>query len=119
MNFDRYRFRDRLRRLETIAATSATDDDADRRERQADLKMMVDDAEALTLYHDFLTAISRVECRHRPRGACWPCQRVDPTVQVAWTAYQMRMKILKHSQPDGGQAPSISSITHTPEGGST
>lgn len=109
--------RERLARVE--AKIPSDDGDANRRERQADLKLLVDDPEAMDRYHDFLVAVSLVQCRHRPRGACWPCQRVDPTVQVAWTAYQMRMKILKHSQPDGGQAPSISSITHTPEGGST
>lgn len=117
MNFDRYRFVHRLRRLEALKGLSAPDDDADRRERQADLKMMVDDAEALTLYHDFLMAVSHVRCRHRARGACWLCQRVDPAVQAAWTAYQMRMEMLKHGQPNGGQAPSISFPPHTSEGG--
>jgi len=94
--------RERLARVE--AKIPSDDGDANRRERQADLKMMVDDAEALTLYHDFLMAVSLVRCRHRARGACWLCQRMDPAVQVAWGAYETRIKTLKRSQPDGGQA---------------
>lgn len=114
------RLQQRLERLEAavLGRTRQVEADAARAERHRALQVLVADVEAMDRYHHFLTAISRVQCHHQTCGACWPCQRVDQAVQEAWEAYQMRMAILKHDQDGGGQAIS-SSLTHTPEGGST
>ncbi len=62
--------------------------EVERRKRQRDLKMTVNDPLALTLYNDFLIAVSNVRCRQRKegRGGCWPCQPVNTVVQAAYAS---------------------------------
>ena len=100
MNFDRYRFRDRLRRLEVRAATSSLDDDADRRERQRLLQLTVDDPAALEAYNDWLVSITDFSqserCVHG-RGYCRSCLAQDDEVQAAWRAYEQRLHVFTQS----------------------
>lgn len=106
MNFDRYRFVQRLKRLEALKGLSAPDDETARIQRLEMMALTATDPLAMELYTQFLTQVSDSACRHRGQGygACPSCIEISPAVQEAMMKHAQRLAILKHDQDGGGQA---------------